>query len=130
MTPLVERNSPIAYSIALFIHNSVGKHAGYETCYRLSLSYVHILQGASLFRILGEECSQCHRIRKKYLEVIHGPVSHYQLALAPCFYVAYCDLAGPYYTYVPGHERVSRNRKVMSAKNWVMVFVCPTSKLS
>ena len=129
MTPLVERHSPIAYSIALFIHTTVGRHAGYETCYRLSLSYVHILQGASLFRILGEECSQCHRIRKKYLEVLHGPVSHHQLALAPCFYIAYTDLAGPYHTYVPGHERVSRNRKVMSAKNWVMVFVCPTSKL-
>ena len=130
MTPLVERHSPIAYSIALFIHNCVGKHAGYESCYRLSLSYVHILQGASLFKILGEECSQCHRIRKKYLEVVHGPVSPYQLTLAPCFYVAYVDLAGPYHTYVPGHERKTRNMQVISVKNWVMTFMCATSKLS
>ena len=129
MTPLVERHSPIAYSIALFIHNMVGKHGGYETCYRLSLSYVHILQGASLFKLLGEECSQCHRLRKKYIEVAMGPVSHHQLALVPCFHAAYCDLAGPYCVYVPGHERESRNRKVMTSKCWIMVFVCPTSKL-
>ena len=28
-TPLVERHSPIAYSIALFIHTVVGRHVGY-----------------------------------------------------------------------------------------------------
>ena len=40
MTPKLDRHSPIAYSIASFIHNQVGKHAGYETCYRLSLGFV------------------------------------------------------------------------------------------
>ena len=33
MTPMLDRHSPIAYSIASFIHNQVGKHNGYETCY-------------------------------------------------------------------------------------------------
>ena len=59
MTPMLDRHSPIAYSIASFIHNQVGKHAGYETCYRLSLGYCHIIQGASLFREIGEECARC-----------------------------------------------------------------------
>ena len=31
-TPLIDRWSPIAYSVALFIHELVSLHAGYETC--------------------------------------------------------------------------------------------------
>ena len=50
MTPMLDRYSPIAYSIANYIHHEVAKHAGFETCYRLSLNYCHILQGASLMR--------------------------------------------------------------------------------
>ena len=46
--PLVDRWSPIAYSIALFVHDIVARHAGYETCHRMSLNYVYILQGAML----------------------------------------------------------------------------------
>ena len=50
LTPLIERHSPIALSIALYIHQNIAKHAGAETCYRVSLTYCHILQGAGLFR--------------------------------------------------------------------------------
>ena len=65
MTPLVDRYSPIAYSVAMYIHNQVGRHSGYETCFRLSLEYCHILQGSSLFKQLGQECSKCKMMRKK-----------------------------------------------------------------
>ena len=128
MTPLIDRHSPIAYSIGLYIHDSVGKHAGFETCYRLSLEYVHIIQGASLFKIIGDECSKCAKIRKKYLEVAMGPISKHQLSLCPLFHVAYCDLDGPYTTYVPGYERTTRNRKTLSAKCYIMTFCDPISK--
>ena len=130
MTPLVERFSPIAYSIAMFIHEKVGKHAGYETCLRLSLQYCHIIQGASLFKSISDECSKCKCIRKKYIEVAMGPVSQHQLSLTPAFHVAFCDLDGPYHTYVPGHERVTRNKKVITAKCYIMTFVCPVTKLT
>ena len=64
-TPLIDRYSPIAYSIALYIHIEVCKHAGFETCYRTSLGLCHIIQGASLFREIAEECSKCSMMRKK-----------------------------------------------------------------
>ena len=38
MTPILDRFSPLAYSIAEFIHRVHSKHAGYETCYRMSLN--------------------------------------------------------------------------------------------
>ena len=129
MTPLLDRYSPIAYSIANFVHHELGKHAGYETCFRISLGYCHVIQGASLFREIGDECSKCKMIRRKYIEVIMGPVSDHQLTISPPFYAAFCDLDGPYDIFVPGHERETRNKKVLSAKAYIMSFACPVTKL-
>ena len=128
-TPMLDRYSPIAYSIASFIHNQVGKHAGYETCYRLSLGYCHIIQGASLFREISEECCKCKMMRRKYIEAVMGPVSDHQLTISPPFYAAFCDLDGPYKTYVPGRERETRFQKIMTARTYIMSFACPVSKL-
>ena len=130
LTPLIERHSPIALSIAMYIHQNVAKHAGAETCYRLSLTYCHILQGASLFRDIGRMCVKCRIIRKKYLEVAMGPVSDHQLSMAGAWNVAYLDLDGPYQTLVPGYERETRQRKCLASKNWVMMYVDPIAKLS
>ena len=129
MTPLVERHSPIALSIALYVHHELGLHAGYETCYRLSLGFCHIIQGSSLFRSIGEECAKCSMLRKRYLEVMMGPVSDHQLTLAPAFYAAFIDLDGPYPVVVPGFERQTRGRKSLSSKVWIMTFACPMTKL-
>ena len=129
MTPVLDRWSPISYSIANFVHHETGQHSGYETCYRLSLGYCHIIQGASLFREIGEDCAKCKMIRRKYLEVVMGPVSDHQLTVCPPFYAAFVDLDGPYTVYVPGFEKETRNRKVLSTKTWILSFACPVSKL-
>ena len=130
MTPLVDRHSPIAYSIARFIHEVAGNHAGFETCWRISLEYCHIIQGSTLFKEIGEECSKCQIIRKKYIERCFGPVSDHQLTIAPMFHTAYLDLDGSYEVFVPGHERATRNKRQLSAKNYIMTFVCPYTKLT
>ena len=52
--PVVDRHSPLAYSIANHVHWELAKHKGIETCNRISLSHVNILQGASLYKELGE----------------------------------------------------------------------------
>ena len=127
-TPLVDRWSPIAYSIALFIHELVSLHAGFETCVRLSLEYVHIIQATSLYRQLGEECGKCSMLRSKYLDTVFGPVSDNQLTVMPPFHITYADLDGPYWTFAPGHERETRNKKEHKCKVWIMTFVCPFSK--
>ena len=129
MTPLIDRYSPIAYSVAMYIHNVIGSHAGFETCYRLSLEFCHILQGLSLFRQIGDECTKCKMIRKKYLDVVMGPVSDHQLTISPPFFITYADLDGPHDIYTPGHERETRGRKVVNAKVYIMTFCCPASKL-
>ena len=129
MTPVLDRFSPISYSVASFVHQEIGQHAGYETCFRLSLGYCHIIQAASLFREIGDECAKCSKIRKKYIDVVMGPISDHQLTICPPFHAAYVDLDGPYRVYVPGHERETRSRKVIAAKTWILSFACPVSKL-
>ena len=54
--PIVYRYSPLALSIASHIHYNVVKHRGLETSYRLSMNYVHILQGRAVFRQIIEDC--------------------------------------------------------------------------
>ena len=51
--PVVDRYSPLAYSIANHLHWNLAKHKGIETCNRISLTHVNILQGASLYRGAG-----------------------------------------------------------------------------
>ena len=82
-----------------------------------------------MFRQIGEECCQCLKYRKKYLDVVFGPVSDSQLTIAPPFHTTVMDIWGPCYTYVPGHERVTRNKTQISCKVYVICFVCPMSKL-
>ena len=127
--PLIERYSPMAYSVADHIHWEVARHRGVETCSRMSLENVSILQTHSLFKEISEDCILCKQKRKKFLEVEMGPISGSQLTLAPPFWTCQVDLFGPITVVVPGFERETRNRKVLEAKCWVMAVVCPTTRL-
>ena len=57
--PIVDRYSPLAYSLFQCIHYDLSKHSGMETCHRLALERVFIIQGFSLFRELAAECIKC-----------------------------------------------------------------------
>ena len=124
LTPVIDRFSPLAYSIALHIHWTVVKHKGMETCLRVSLEHVRILQGMSLFRELGEDCIRCKIKRGRYIQARLGPLSDKQLIVAPPFYAVQVDLCGPCRVFVPGYERETRATKVKESKVWIFVAVC------
>ena len=86
-TPVVDRFSPLAYSIAMYVHYELMKHAGEETCYRCSLGHCHIIQGMGLFKEINEDCVRCKQMRKKFIEVSMGGISDLQLYIAPLFWV-------------------------------------------
>ena len=127
--PLVDRYSPLAYSLAQYIHWDISKHAGLETCNRLCLERIYILQGVALWRELSLECARCKMKRKKFLEVSTGPVGEHQLTIAPAMYACQADLFGPVKVYVPGYSKETRNRQALASQVWVMVFVCPVTRL-
>ena len=127
--PLIDRYSPMAYSVADHIHWKVARHRGVETCTRMSLENVSILQTHSIFREISEDCILCKKKRKKFLEVEMGPIADAQLTLAPPFWTCQVDLFGPITVVVPGFEKETRNRRVLEAKCWVMAVVCPATRL-
>jgi hypothetical protein len=128
--PVLDRYSPLSYSIAQHVHWRLAPHRGAETCNRVSLENVQILQGASLYRELGEQCLGCAMKRKRYLEAAFGPIRESQLAIAPPFWFAQMDLLGPVKVYAPGRERNTRSGlAALDAKCWIMVIVCPTTRL-
>ena len=51
--PVIDRHSPLAYSIANHIHWNIARHRGIKTCNRISMEHVNILQGASLYKEMG-----------------------------------------------------------------------------
>ena len=128
-TPVLDRFSPLSYSLANYIHVKMMKHAGEESSYRCSLGHCFIIQGLGLFREIIEDCVQCKKLRKKFIEVSMGGISDHQLTIAPPFWVCMGDLFGPVDVYVPGFERNTRNRKVLEAKVYIATFVCPTTKV-
>jgi hypothetical protein len=93
--PVLDRHSPLSYAIAQHVHWTLAPHKGVETCNRVSLENVHIIQGAALYREIGENCPRCAIKRKKYLEAAFGPIRESQLTIAPPFYFAQMDLFGP-----------------------------------
>ena len=127
--PVIDRYSPLAYSVAEHVHWNMAKHKGIETCNRISLQNVSIVQGVSLFRELSDQCIRCKMKRKKFIEVAMGPISDRQLALAPPFWSMQVDLFGPIAVKVPGFERQTRNRRVLEADCHIMTAVCPTTRL-
>ena len=127
-TPVVERWSPLAYSIGSWIHRDVGQHSGFETSYRHSLDFCYILQGLSLFETLGRECVFCNKLRARFIQASMGPRDPSSYSIAPAFWVVQADLFGPLKSYVPGREANTRANPALSHKCWAMVFVCMLSK--
>ena len=128
-TPVLDRYSPLSYAIADYVHRSISKHKGYETCFRESLNYVFIIQAMSLFKEINDDCVKCTKLRRKYLDISMGPVADEQLQISPPFWVCLCDIYGPCKIYVPGHSMPTRNRDAVDVMCYVLVFVCPVTKL-
>ena len=84
--PVLDRHSPLSYAIEQHVHWDLAVHRGAETCSRVSLENVHIIQGEALYREVGKNCMRCAIKRKKYVEKGFGPIRESQLAIAPPFY--------------------------------------------
>ena len=58
--------------------------------------------------------------RKRFLEVS---------TIAPPMYACQADLFGPVMVYAPGYSKDLRGRPASACKVWVLVFVCPVTRL-
>ena len=107
--PIVDRFSPIAISLAHYLHYYVIKHRGIETTHRMSLKYVRILGSRSLAKLVHDDCIYCKKLFLKYIKQVMGPLSDQQLSVSPIFFYCYADAWGPLRAYVPSHQRSTRS---------------------
>ena len=120
--PIIEKHSPVAYSLINEVHwhDSVAKHAGVETNLRYLLQYAYIMEGRELVKRFKKGCERCRYLYKRTVEVAMGPISSNNLAIAPPFYICQIDLAGPFKAYSPHNKRTT-------LKVYFGVFCCTTT---
>ena len=120
--PILEKSSPIAYSIVNDIHwnHPTASHSGVETTWRYVLQKVFIIEGRSLVKSIRSTCERCRYLLKKTIDVSMGPVSPDNLMIAPIFFVSQVDLCGPFQSY-------SYHNKRATVKIWYVVFCCATT---
>ena len=98
--PIIDKHSPLASSIVTEIHwYNIAKHAGIETVLRCTLSIAYIIEGREIVKKVKKDCHRCRLLAKRTIEVSMGPVSTYNLTIAPAFYYTQVDLAEPFKAY-------------------------------
>ena len=120
--PLVDKHSPIAYSVVSDTHwnHPTARHCGVETVLRYVTQQIYILEGRTLVKKISKSCERCRYLNRKALEVSMGPVSKHSLTIAPAFYIAQVDIAGPFSAHCHHHKR-------NTIKIWFIVFCCVTT---
>ena len=120
--PLIEKHSPLAYSIINEIHwhHESAKHSGVETTLRYTMKYAYIVEGRDLVKQVKKSCVRCKILLKRTLNVSMGPISSHSLTIAPAFYVTQTDISGPFKAYTPHNKRTT-------IKIWHVIFCCITT---
>ena len=117
--PLVDRHSPIAFSIISDVHwnHRVSKHSGVETTLREVTKKVYIIDGRSTVKLINRSCQRCKYLKKQSIEASMGPIPQSRITVAPAFYFTQLDLSGPYKSFSPHNKRAT-------VKIWLVVYCC------
>ena len=120
--PIVDKHSPLAYAIINDVrwNDKVAQHSGIETVWRYVLKKAYVTEGCSIVKNIKRLCQRCRYLKKKTIDIIMGPVSEYNLKIAPAFYITQVDLTGPFKAY-------SKLNKRATLKIWLVVFCCATT---
>ena len=119
---MVKKHSPLAYAVIndIYWNDKVAQHSGVETVRRYVLKNAYITEGRSIVKNIKKLCQRCRYLKKKTVDKIMGPVSEYNLKIAPAFYITQVDLTGPFKAY-------SKHNKTTTLKIWLVVFCCATT---
>ena len=120
--PIVNKHSPLAYAIINDVHwnDKIAQHSGIETVWRYVLKKAYVTEGCSIVKNIKRLCQRCRYLKKKTIDIIMGPVSEYNLKIAPALYINQVDLTGPFKAY-------SKHNKRTTLKIWLVVFCCATT---
>ncbi len=119
--PVLDRYSPVAYSIMRYCHEVVTHHGGSIATLRRSREHAFILEGNSLAIEVKKNCFFCRRYKAKEIEREFGAVDPCRLKIAPAFTTCMIDLFGP----VEG--KCSFGKHKFPLKLWAAVYKCPAT---
>lgn len=105
--PVVDRYSPVAYSVMGYSHSDLTKHRNSITTLRESRNVVFVLHGRDLANEIRESCVSCKRFKAKLLEAELGKIHENRLTIAPAFYQVQVDLLGPFTAICEHNHRSS-----------------------
>ena len=118
--PLIDRYSPVAYSIMLHSHDAVVTHRNAVTTLRESRGIGYILRGRDLSIEVQVACVFCRRYKKRLMAAEMGKLHETRLIVAPPFYNSQVDLMGP---FTASCEHNHRSKVSL----WGLVFKDPAS---
>ena len=118
--PVLDRYSPVAYSIMLYTHTMITKHRNVVTTLRESRSIAFVFRGRDLAAEIRKNCAFCRRFKAKLLEAELGNIHSTRITIAPAFYNTQVDLFGPLIASCEHNHR-------SSVKIWGCVFKCPAT---
>ena len=118
--PIIDRFSPIAYSVMIYVHESICQHGNVAHNLRESRSISFILHGRNLAIEVREDCAYCHRRKAKTLDREMGKIHESRLCIAPPFFYVQVDLFGPYSASCEHQHRAK-------VQIWGVVFKDPAS---
>ena len=120
--PIVDRHSPIAYSIVNEVHwyHPDVWHAGVESALRMVNLLAYVIGGRGLVRLMKDSCTKCRKLWKEEVKVAMGPKDASNLCIAPAFYNTQVDVVGPFDSYSNANKRAK-------LKIWFCVFCCSTT---
>ena len=135
--PVLDKNSPLYISIAMFIHSQFGlpinkksflfqKHRGMSQDLALSLQYVYAPGGLSTFRRIHESCCICRFRTRKYLKTREGDLHHSQLVFVKPYFSVHLDLLGP--LFIKLHKTAATRANDNERKIWLLCTICSFSK--
>ena len=118
--PMLDRWSPIAYSIMIHSHQKAARHRNAVATLLESRKLAFIVKGRSLANEIRDACVFCRRFRAKLVEVEMGKVHSSRLTVAPAFFRVQTDLFGPLMAMCEHNHRAA-------VSVWGCIFKDPAS---
>ena len=118
--PVLDRYSPIAFSIMIYCHQEKVRHRNSVETLRSSRDIAFIFGGRDLAKEVRERCVHCRRFRASLVEAEMATIHESRLTIAPPFFNAMVDLLGPYEARCEHHHR-------STVKVWGVVFKDPAT---
>lgn len=118
--PILDRYSPVSYSIMVWSHSVGAHHKNAIATLRESLDHAYIIGGRDLAIQVRKSCIKCRRFKQELVEVKMGDTHKSRLTVAPAFFYTQIDLMGPM-------EALCEHNHRSAVKIWGAVFKCPAT---